>query len=157
QGSDGTPKVNATDGARTGRRRPRLAPPTVKQLYNYRTTNTFGPRDVLRPEARSALLLLAFAPRPPQQLRRIRLEGVPPDAVVDVLPFPPGLHQAGGHELLHMVGNGSLGDREHRPQPGAGALPATRDRLQQGHPPRIGECLADQDELRLGERRPGRG
>src|SRR3954469_19246535 len=72
-----------------------------------------------RPRACSTLVLDSLAARPSEQLSRVRLQRVPPNAIMDVQAIPPGLDQAGSHQLLHVMRNGSLGDREHRPQSGA--------------------------------------
>jgi hypothetical protein len=65
-----------------------------------------------------------------------------------------GIDQACPGQLLDVMRDRRLGDGELLPQPQAGAFPLPRDRLEQGHAPRVGQGLADQSELLSGQPRP---
>src|SRR3954463_12764615 len=155
QGSDGTPMGECAGWGPQGTSRRDVPPGWLNSFITIEHPTVSRPRTA-RPRACSTLVLDSLAARPSEQLSRVRLQRVPPNAIMDVLAIPPGLDQAGSHQLLHVMRNGSLGDREHRPQSGAGTLLTPGDRLQQGHAPGIGERLGDQGELRLRERRPDR-
>src|SRR5690606_2811357 len=91
---------------------------------------------------------LTPAVQPLRQLQRVRLDHARDDARMHVLAILLGLDQSGRDQLLHVVRNGRLRNREELTQLLVrAAVIGLCDLLQQTEPPRIGERLGDALEL----------
>src|SRR4029077_7521455 len=79
---------------------------------------------------------------------------VPPHLAMEELTLATGIDQTCPGQFLDVMRDRGLGDGELLAQPQAGTFPLARDRLEQGHAPRVGQSLANQSELLGGQPRP---
>src|SRR3954447_18324776 len=93
QGSDGTPMEECAGWGPQGTSRRDVPPGWLNSFITIEHPTVSRPRTA-RPRACSTLVLDSLAARPSEQLSRVRLQRVPPNAIMDVLAIPPGLDQA---------------------------------------------------------------
>lgn len=84
---------------------------------------------------------------PPPKLGHVSLEHGRPRTVVHELPISPGLDQAGARQLLQVVRDRRLPDRETAAKPLATHLALPRDVLEDFEPARVGQRFRDSLEL----------
>jgi len=83
----------------------------------------------------------------PAELRHVPLEHGGPDSIKHELPVTPRFYQASARQLLQVVRDRCLSDREAAAQPAAPHFGLLGDMLQDLEPSRIGESFGNSLEL----------
>jgi hypothetical protein len=91
---------------------------------------------------------------PLKQFCRVGLQYSPPNDAVKVLALSPSFDDAGSDQLLDVVGDSGLGDRELVSQVLTGAAFLVRDSLEDCHPAGVGQRFGDELELAGGQGGP---